>query len=328
MNFLAKRYLFVLLLLSYALTTLACHADFDHMISINAEAIPLEVIESEYIAFSRAFQNIPEPGALFRSAALQSFFIGDLITQTIIRQELAKHQITVAEAELRRVIEANLSDLDPAERQELFAMPGSNPIDWLVWLQKEMLTEKFCEALWGKSIHIEPLQAKIYYDQHIDTFLQAEKRGLSQILVRDQAEAETVMQALASGQDFGTLARQFSLAPEAENGGQMGLFEPGQLLRELDQAVLGLQEKQVSPPIETSYGRHILRLDQFIPAKAWRFQEVKERISERLRQEELNQRFKRRIQELARKARITVDWEKFYYFLQVKKELWQFHQNS
>ena len=79
------------------------------------------------------------------------------------------------------------------------------------------------------------------------------------ILVNTEAEAIALVARLGSGEDFATLAQEFSNAPNAQDGGDLGFFGPGELLEPVEQAVLQLEVGQVSPVIPVGMGMVIIQ---------------------------------------------------------------------
>ncbi|MBN2012726.1 peptidylprolyl isomerase [candidate division KSB1 bacterium] len=79
------------------------------------------------------------------------------------------------------------------------------------------------------------------------------------ILVKTEPEAKEIKQLLASGKNFAELAKERSIGPNAERGGDLGQIEKGDLLPELDAALRKLQNGEVSGIIKTDLGYHILK---------------------------------------------------------------------
>ena len=99
------------------------------------------------------------------------------------------------------------------------------------------------------------------------------------------AVANAVRDELVRGGDFGALATRYSGDPgSAARGGSMGSFERGEMLPELDAAVFGMQPGELSQPVETALGFHLLRLDEVsVPALS----EVGESFRGRIQQERM-----------------------------------------
>lgn len=78
------------------------------------------------------------------------------------------------------------------------------------------------------------------------------------IVVKSEDVARSLLQRLQSGEDFATLARGESIDPSAESGGDIGAFQPGDLLPVFEEAVKGLQPGGVGGPLRTAMGWHII----------------------------------------------------------------------
>ncbi len=81
----------------------------------------------------------------------------------------------------------------------------------------------------------------------------------SQILVESRAEADEILKQLHNGAEFAALARQKSIGPEAARGGDIGFFKQGELMPQLERAIMALDVGQTSGVIETPAGYHVLK---------------------------------------------------------------------
>ena len=79
------------------------------------------------------------------------------------------------------------------------------------------------------------------------------------ILVDSRSKADELYRRIQAGEDFEPLARQFSLAPNAEDGGDVDFFGPGELLPAFEEAVLQLQVGQVGEVVETPMGYLVIQ---------------------------------------------------------------------
>ncbi len=85
------------------------------------------------------------------------------------------------------------------------------------------------------------------------------KMCISVILVKAKTEAQEILQKLDAGTDFAELARQYSIVPGKEKGGDLGYFAPGDMMEELDDVAVKLKVGQHSGIIETSEGYFIIK---------------------------------------------------------------------
>jgi peptidyl-prolyl cis-trans isomerase D len=132
-----------------------------------------------------------------------------------------------------------------------------------------------------------------YYQDHREDFRQEEQACARHILVKvkqgekgeghTDAEARQIAQHLLdelnAGADFAELARKYSEdRGSAQNGGDLGCFPPGQMVRAFDDAVFALQPGETSGLVKTSFGYHIIRLESYKPSTVLPLAQVKDRI--------------------------------------------------
>lgn len=80
----------------------------------------------------------------------------------------------------------------------------------------------------------------------------------SHILVQHEYEVNDLQRKLKEGVKFEDLAQKHSLCPSGRGGGDLGFFSKGQMVEEFEVAAFGLQKGQVSPPVRTSFGFHLI----------------------------------------------------------------------
>jgi len=130
---------------------------------------------------------------------------------------------------------------------------------------------------------VSEAEVREYYGLHERELARPVRVSLRQILVGTLNEARDVKRRLArNSKAFDTIARKQSKSPEAEAGGFMGTFEPGQLPPELEVVAFALGEGRTSDPIESPLGYHVLRVDSRQPASAPSFEEARGQIHDRL----------------------------------------------
>jgi parvulin-like peptidyl-prolyl isomerase len=81
----------------------------------------------------------------------------------------------------------------------------------------------------------------------------------SHILVEKQSQALKVQEELKAGADFRELARKYSTCPSGKKGGDLGQFGRGQMVKEFEVAAFALKQGQVSEPVKTQFGYHIIK---------------------------------------------------------------------
>jgi parvulin-like peptidyl-prolyl isomerase len=126
-----------------------------------------------------------------------------------------------------------------------------------------MKVEKYVSGL-VRDVTVADEEVRAYYERHKSEFFLPERVKVSQILLPTEPGAVEVWEKLRGGSedDFRATAKAQSVGPEAAEGGQMGVFERGQLPAEMESSIFSLQEGEISPIVESSYGFHIFRLDK------------------------------------------------------------------
>jgi parvulin-like peptidyl-prolyl isomerase len=86
-----------------------------------------------------------------------------------------------------------------------------------------------------------------------------DKVHCAHILVKTETEAKAVKARLEKGEKFGAVAQQVSLCSSAKKGGDLGSFTRGKMVKEFEKAAFELQKGQVSGPVKTKIGYHIIK---------------------------------------------------------------------
>ncbi len=82
------------------------------------------------------------------------------------------------------------------------------------------------------------------------------------ILVADEDACNQLKQEIAGGSDFAELAKQHSKCPSGQQGGDLGEFGPGQMVREFDDVVFNAEVGTVHGPVKTQFGYHLIEVLQ------------------------------------------------------------------
>ena len=104
-------------------------------------------------------------------------------------------------------------------------------------------------------------ELKTAYDEKYDGAIPDQEFNASHILVETEDEAKELKRLLDDGADFATLAREKSTGPSGPNGGELGWFGKGQMVQPFEDAVLSLAVGEVSNPVQTQFGWHVVKLN-------------------------------------------------------------------
>ncbi|ELK47654.1 peptidylprolyl isomerase [Halobacillus sp. ACCC02827] len=175
---------------------------------------------------------------------------GEQVLNQLVLEEVLKSNYEVSDEEVDKELQ-KIKDQTGDQFEDLLKQSNIKDEDeFKETLRLSLLQEKAAT----EDIEVKEEEVKEYYDR-MKTELQA-----SHILVEDEETAKEVEQKLADGGDFAELAKEYSTDTSAESGGELGWFGPGQMVEEFEDAAYGLEKGEVSDPVQTSYGFHIIKL--------------------------------------------------------------------
>ena len=142
----------------------------------------------------------------------------------------------------------------------------------------------------AQSIEFSTLDVEQYYKENLDRFRSNEERKSSHILIsfddeviEDAAleQSKDILLRIKDGESFEELAEEFSDdGGSAANGGDLGWAEPGLFVSEFDQVLFALEIGEISDPVKTQFGYHIIRLDDVKEGRSKEFAEIEEELTD------------------------------------------------
>ncbi|WP_449537617.1 peptidylprolyl isomerase [Ferdinandcohnia sp. Marseille-Q9671] len=223
-------------------------------------------------------------------SALEQYYGSDvletLITEKIIQQEAEKEKIKVSDKEIDEELQALIDSYGGEESfTSVLETSGVTRADVESDVTQFILTKKLLEP----RIEITDDEVKTYFEENKDTFAQSEQVQASHILVEDEATANEVATKLADGSDFAELAKEYSTdAANAESGGDLGLFGKGEMVAEFEEVAFSLDVNEISEPVKTSHGYHIIKVTDKKDAVEANFEDSKDTIYNTLFDEKMS----------------------------------------
>lgn len=154
-------------------------------------------------------------------------------------------------------------------------------------------------------IALDPAEVRKYYDENRNQFETKQERQASHILIavdasasaeekqKARAKADELYQQVKQKPDrFGELAKQYSQDPgSAANGGDLGYFGRGSMPKPFEEAVFAMKAGEISPPVETQYGFHIIRLANIKGGEVRSFEDARGQIEKELKRQRAGRKF-------------------------------------
>jgi foldase protein PrsA len=179
------------------------------------------------------------------------------IDEELVREEAQRLGVTISAADLdRRLAQVKASVGDAQQFAALLHGSGLTEAAFKQRLGVGLLEERLSQAKYP-SLTASAAQARTYYDQNVSLFTDGAAVDLGDIVVKTRGEALTVLARLGGGQSFADAARQF--ARDAD-GGRLGWTLVSSLPKELAAAVAKLRPGQLSGPVASVGGVHVLKL--------------------------------------------------------------------
>jgi parvulin-like peptidyl-prolyl isomerase len=228
----------------------------------------------------------PKPGTT-PYKALQDQAMQYLVQQSELEQKAKELGVTVTDkdvtARLAQIKKQYFGGKQASYLKQLKAQGLTEP-QLRLDLHAQILSEKLYNAVTGK-LKVTNAEITKYYHDNSTQYGTAASRDVRHILVNNKKLADTLETQLKNGASFAALAKKYSKDPgSAKTGGKLTITK-GQTVPEFDKAAFALKTNQISPPIHTQYGWHIIQaLSAVKPAKVTPLASVKTQISQQVLQ--------------------------------------------
>jgi peptidyl-prolyl cis-trans isomerase C len=154
--------------------------------------------------------------------------------------------------------------------------------------ERAFLAASLIDEIAAQEISDEELQAE--YDAQYGSVDPMEEYNASHILVETEEEALALIEELGEGADFAELAAEHSVGPSGPSGGQLGWFTAGMMVPEFESAVMELEPGEVSVPVQTQFGWHVIVLNDLRAQEPPALEEVRAELEDGLRRARVEER--------------------------------------
>jgi peptidyl-prolyl cis-trans isomerase D len=229
-------------------------------------------------------ENLIKDGVQVTEAEVKQTFIHD-------KEQVNVEYMRVDPAQFVPQVEMSDADLSTyyQEHLERFRKPEQTRLGYVV------VDPEWFAAL----VEMTDEQLAQYYEQHKEEFRREEQVRARHILfkiaqqagadeeARVRGEAETTLQRIQAGEDFAVLASQLSEDPvSAQQGGDLGFFKRGEMVKPFEEMAFGLKPGVVSDPVRTDFGYHLIKVEEIQEAGYEPVEAVRTELRTRLAREE------------------------------------------
>ncbi|GKT11597.1 MAG: peptidyl-prolyl cis-trans isomerase D [Thiomicrorhabdus sp.] len=239
------------------------------------------LLESQFRALSMAASFVTQ-AEIDQLAALQAQQRN--VSYLRIDQRPFLKTVEITEQAIQKVYESNLDE---------YLEPEKISVDYIDLSQAQI----------AKSIEVTDEQLNAYFEDNVALFTLPEKRQAKHILIPLEADTEEgraaaeaiiaeVQAKIAAGESFSALAKIYSKDPgSATTGGDLGAFEQGMMVPEFDDAVFTMEVGQVSEPVKTDFGYHLIKLTAITGKQVQAFETVKADVLEQYKAQEAERQY-------------------------------------
>ena len=193
----------------------------------------------------------------------------------IARAEIGEQIANMPAAESRRnlllyVIENQL--LAEAAKKESVD-EGDAAKEVMAYYRRRALHDLYYDRKIRDAVSVD--KAKKTYDERIKSIESKPEVSARHILVKTEEDALDIIERLNRGSEFAELAKEKSTGPSGSQGGDLGYFSKGQMVPEFDKVVFTLKKGEVSEPVKTQFGWHVIKVEDTRVSKPPAFDTVK-----------------------------------------------------
>lgn len=165
-------------------------------------------------------------------------------------------------------------------------------------IRKDVLSQLAMKSVLS-GIEVSDEEIKAYYDTNPNQFVKEGKVSAKHILTDSEEKCTDIFKEIAEGaKSFEDAAKEYSTCPSGQQGGDLGEFGKGQMVKEFEDAAFSGEIGQVIGPVKTQFGYHLIKVEKRTEPETASFDEVKENIRKTLLSQKQNQLYSEKINEL------------------------------
>lgn len=156
-----------------------------------------------------------------------------------------------------------------------------------------------------KTVNVTDEDVEEYYKENRTSFFRDTSFRASHILIKDEETANKVEKEITNGLSFEDAVQKYSLCPSKQKQGDLGFFQKGKMVKEFEDRVFEMEVGQISEPVKTQYGYHIIKLTDKKEAGIMPLEIIKDNLKRDLMRSKQNYYYNQKVEEL--KGKYTVE---------------------
>jgi peptidyl-prolyl cis-trans isomerase SurA len=287
---------------------------------VNDEIITYLELNREYAMILKEEEKrgtVPPEAAV----KLKRDVLNSMIDRALVKQKIKELNIVISEEEIRQSIEdiKRQNKLSQEALTSALLSQGMTFDQYKAQMKEQLERLRLMSQEVKSKIQVSEREIREYYEanralyieeptyraRHI--FMKVDKKASSEEIKKIMAKAADVMVEAKSESDFAALARKYSDdAGAAKDGGDLGTFKKGDMLPEIESAVITMKPGEISDLVTTPAGFHIIKLEEKSPEQLKPLETVKASIDDLLYRKKSEERFKQWAEELRKAAAVEI----------------------
>lgn len=215
--------------------------------------------------------------------------LDNLVVKKIIELEASDQNLEISEEEIDKEVQ-ELAENYGGQDAMIEALAMYN-VD-LDQVREDVAVNIKLEKLLDPRIKITDEEVQAYFAANQEAYAVEEQIKVSHILVGSKEEAQEIRALLTKGEEFADLAKELSTdTASKDQGGDLGMVGRGEMVEEFEQAAFALQPGQISDPVESEYGFHIIKVHEKTAARPGTLEENQAEIRETLLQQKMESEY-------------------------------------
>ncbi|WP_299978318.1 SurA N-terminal domain-containing protein [Desulfobacula sp.] len=231
-----------------------------------------------------------------------------LIDQSLTRQEAKKYQINVSDTEVNNAVEnvKKAKSLSQEEFEYALKQEGLTLNEYRENVKKQILQAKLINYSVKSKVIITESDIKKRYESDAEKYSGKKKHHLRNILMDNEDEIKEIKRKLDKKENFITLAKNYSIAPNASDGGDLGIFDINNFSESIKNGISKLNKGGFTNVISTAQGFQIFYIEDIVLEGAKTLQQAYDEIHEILYREQVEKKFETWLESLKEKAHIKI----------------------